>query len=684
MRPFSAVLATLLALATLAPARADDPAPTHDIALDDYFTLATLFEAVISPDGRTVAYTEARWQESTNDRKADLWVVDAAGGAATRLTFDRAGYHSLCWSPDSAMIYVVAGRKREGAAAPFDGKAQVWRIPRAGGEMHPVTQVADGVGPYALRGDGLALYYLSSAQPPRDEWSKLRGDFKDVQYGHASTEKTEVHRLDLDTWRTEKMAEVAKAASEFDVAPDGSRLALITAPENKVSSFEGKSVVEVYDVATGQWTTLPDELWRAQAPSPYGRLNSLHWSPDGRTLAFIIGFDGYPSELLTARFEGATPTIARLPRPAGVSLHAGVDSTTPIEWRNGQICFPGEERGRVRVYAAKAGSAPAEFECLTPGDVAVDAFSFSNDGAAALVMGTPTALADIQLLSSSGELRRLTNVNPQTAAWKWPRLDTVRWQGAGGVVVEGILELPAGAEAGKPLPLIVFIHGGPTSMWTYQRSFNLYSLQALMSAKGYAILCPNYRGSSGYGDMFLTDLIGHENDLDVADILAGVDALVERKIADPDRMAVIGWSNGGYLTNCIVSKTNRFKAASSGAGIADKVLNWGINDEPAYALVFAQGLPWQKPDVYRRSSPVFDFGQVRTPTLFHVGANDERCPPENSRMLYRALREYSATPTELLIYPNEPHGLGRLQSRKAKLAWDAAWFDRYVKGEEGK
>jgi dipeptidyl aminopeptidase/acylaminoacyl peptidase len=195
------------------------------------------------------------------------------------------------------------------------------------------------------------------------------------------------------------------------------------------------------------------------------------------------------------------------------------------------------------------------------------------------------------------------------------------------------------------------------------------------------VFCPNYRGSTGNGDKFITDLVGHENDVEVEDILKGVDALVGQGIADPDRLAVMGWSNGGYLTNCLITKTARFKAASSGAGILDIAMEWGTNDEPAYPTVFKQGFPWEKLEAYRRTSPGYDLGKVRTPTLIHVGGNDERCPPGHSRMLYRALKEYVKVPTELVVYPGEPHGLTKYDHRQAKMEWDLAWFDRYVLGK---
>jgi dipeptidyl aminopeptidase/acylaminoacyl peptidase len=228
----------------------------------------------------------------------------------------------------------------------------------------------------------------------------------------------------------------------------------------------------------------------------------------------------------------------------------------------------------------------------------------------------------------------------------------------------------------------VALHGGPTTSAHYQLDYDMYLMRLILPARGYAVLCPNYRGSTGYGDKFVTDLVGHENDIEVEDILQGVAALVARDVADPARLGVLGWSNGGYLTNCVIAKTTRFKAASSGAGIVDAVMEWGANDEPAYSVAMKGGLPWSKPEAYRRASPTYQLDKVRTPTLIHVGGDDERCPPGHSRMLFRALKEYNNVPAQLVVYPGEPHGLGKYKSRQAKLAWDLAWFERYVLGKE--
>jgi dipeptidyl aminopeptidase/acylaminoacyl peptidase len=661
-----------------------EPVRDHAITLDDYFTLAYLTESEISPGGDYVAYAEARWEQSTDDRKADVWLVNTKNGKTTRLTFDRASYGSLKWDHDGKSVYATGKRKRAGETTPpHNGTLQVWRLGVDGGEPVPVTSVADGIELYDVTPDGRFLFYATSRKEAAGDWESLVKEFDGPEYGDGRRDVTEIFKLDLQTWRTAKVAKLERAVAELATTPDGRKLALVTAPENQVVSFEGHSALEILDVATGKTITLPDKLWRKEAPSPYGRLNSLAWSLDGKALAFVIGFDGFPSEIIVARWTQTEPTLYRLPRPAGVSLEAGVDSQMPMRWQKGSsdLCFLGTEKARLRVYCAAnhdAGNAP-EFSCLTPGDVCVDTFSFDASGKnLAFIQGDPKHFQDIFLTEGKGEPRQLTRVNSDTDSWKIPSVSTVSWKGSGGTDVEGVLELPFGAEPGKPLPLIVNIHGGPTAVWPDRLQFTYFG-NTLFPSQGYAVFSPNYRGSTGYGDKFLTDLIGRGNDVEVADILKGVDALVERKIADPNRLGVSGWSNGGYLTNCLIGRTDRFKAASSGAGIADLVTEWGTNDEPAYSVVFIKGFPWNKAAEFQRVSPVFEFGKVHTPTIIHVGAKDPRCPQGNSRMLHRSLKEYLHVPTQLVVYPDEPHGLGRYKNRKAKMAWDVAWFKRYIK-----
>jgi dipeptidyl aminopeptidase/acylaminoacyl peptidase len=657
----------------------------HVITLDDYFTQADVFQ--IAHGERYSAYTEGRWNEATDDRKSDLWLVDAKLRLSRRLTADRAGDRSPQFDRDEQFVYFLGNRKREGEKQPpYDGKSQVWRIPVHGGTPEPVTRVAGGIDAYQLVGN--QLFYLVHEDKVQDDWSGLRAKFKHLEYGHGLNRLGQIWKLDVNNWRSEKVVDDQRNIREFTVSADGKRIGMITTPDDKVVSFEGQSRVDVHDASTGKITTVPDDAYRKKAASPYAWLEHIAWSAQGDKLAFGVVFDGYPAEIAVSVWHAGKASTHLMPRSEGLHIK-GYGSQLQWSASGDSLYFLGEQKARVRLQCVGV-RVPFADRCefggvdeVTAGDVVVEQFSLSSDPknaqAFSVLMATPTKFADLYR-KDAGELTQVTKVNPQVDRWKLPQVSIVKWKGADGVPVEGILELPHDYKPGQKLPLVVEIHGGPTTSTLFKLQYWIYG-RTLLAAKGYAVLCPNYRGSIGYGDKFTTDLIGRENDLDVQDILAGVDELVKQGIADPDKLAVSGWSNGGYLTNCIITKTNRFKAAISGASIVDAIMEWGSNDEPAYAMVFKQGLPWNSAEKYHKASPTYQLDKARTPTLIHVGANDERCPPAQSRMLYRALKEYGHVPTELIVYPGESHGLMKYRSRRAKMEWDLAWLNRYVMGK---
>jgi len=671
--------AILLVLAALSPALA--ATRSHDITIDDYFTLAWVREVALSDDGAGVAYTEERWQGPRDKRNRDVWVVDPASGERRRLTFDPASDANPDWSADGRFIYFT----RTGETADKDGdsdeQTQVWRVRPDGGEPQQVTRVEGGIGAYRLSADGRALYYTVGVEKVDPEWKELRERFDMVDYGHGVTEFSELWRLDLESWRAEKLVDERRVIRGFTVTADGGRIAMRTTPDEELIYNEGWSRLDVYDAATKTVTTVTPDGWRAGHPSPFGWLDDGVWADDGGALAFTVSFDGYPTLVYVVEWRDGRSALRELERPGEIWVDGG-----SLRWRphGRDLLFVAQDHARSRLcaFTGVRDGRQGPLATLTPGDVTVEAYDLPVSGRDAVVLtSTLTDPPDLWRVASDGTLRRLTRVNPQVDGWKLPRISIVRWKGDGGREVEGILELPPDhGEGDGPLPMIVHIHGGPTWATQYRFRFRQYGRTAL-AARGYALLSPNYRGSTGYGDTFLTELIGRENDVDVKDILAGVDAMVERGIADPERLGVMGWSNGGFLTDALVAATRRFKAASSGAGVVDQVLQWGIEDTPGHVINFNDGqLPWEAAELYRAGSPLYGLGDAATPTLIHVGGGDERVPAAQSRTFYRALHVYRGVPSELLVYPGEPHGLEIREHQRAKMEWDHAWFDRYVRG----
>lgn len=674
------VLTSLVLAAGLVWAQA--PARDHDIVPEDYFDIIGLGSLTVSPDGKFMAFTESRWGDGKDGRVRDLWVMDKDGKNRRRLTFDNFGPGSLTWSADSREIWFT-GRDRAGRdTPPHDGSPQVWRLSINGGTPSAVTRIEDGIGMFQLSTDGSSLYYTISEEVKDAPWLDMKKKYADLEYGHGVSDLDAIHRLDLVNWRDEEILPAKQVIWEMQLAPNGQSLALITTDDNELIFKEGWSRVEILTLADGQLENVTPQSWRSNHKSPYGWLENITWAGDSRAVAFSIGYDGYASQIWVADQTPENWQLNRIDRPELVTFDGG------LQWRgqDRNLCYRGETMGRIRVYETQKikDGEQGRTRVLADGDIVTGSFDFDRKGKKLFAtLETTTHLNDIFAVRGPEKMTRLTNVNPQVDTWKLPQIQHVSWTGADGDTCYGLLELPPSYQPGDgPLPTIIELHGGPTSSTKYRLRLWIYG-RALMASKGYALLSPNYHGSTGYGDDFLEKLIGRENEIEVTDIKTGLEMLIADGIADPDRVGVMGWSNGGYLTNCMITaEPDLFAAASSGAGVLDMVIQWGIEDTPGHVVNFVEGLPWEQAHHYQTASPLFKLDQVKTPTLIHVGGNDPRVPPAHSKALYRALKHYLDVPVELVVYPGEPHGLTTHENRLAKMEWDLAWFGKYLLGEE--
>jgi dipeptidyl aminopeptidase/acylaminoacyl peptidase len=653
---------------------------SHEIVPEDYFTLQSAGSPVFSPDGQYVAWVQSGWEGPGGGRRSDLWVMRANGEQQLRLTFDIARPHGIAWGAESEWIYFGGRWDRGEEKPPYDGTHQVWRIRRGATDLQAVSRVDDGIDLFELSRDGQLLYYTVGSEHYDEEWKKLRKKWSDLEYGHGVVEYSEVRRLDLRTWRDEQVLEGDRVIHLMTLAPQGDRLALQTSPDEEIIFNEGWSNIEVLDIESGELGVVTAPDWREDHPAQFGWLTEMAWSQDGRALAFDVAFDGYPTQIWVAEWQDGAPQLQQIERPGDVSYSGG------LSWRGDTraLLYLGEERARQEIY--QVSSVENGQQGNTSGfigmDVVMTSYAFDDQGRRAIVAADYLDRVGELYNLEKGILRRLTSVNGHMEEWILPQIQDFTWTGADGDEVHGILELPADYDpaSGERLPTIIELHGGPTSSTKHRFRLWIYG-RALMAAKGYALLSPNYHGSTGFGDEFLTKLIGRENEIEVTDIANGTEALIEAGIADRDRIGVMGWSNGGYLTNCmIVARPDLYKAASSGAGVLDMVIQWGIEDTPGHVINFVEGLPWEQAEEYQRASPLFGLDRVTTPTLIHVGGNDPRVPPAHSRALYRALYHYLDVPVELVVYPNEPHGLSTYDNRLAKMQWDLAWFDKYLLG----
>jgi dipeptidyl aminopeptidase/acylaminoacyl peptidase len=283
-----------------------------------------------------------------------------------------------------------------------------------------------------------------------------------------------------------------------------------------------------------------------------------------------------------------------------------------------------------------------------------------------------------------GDPRPLTHVfDDLIKQYRIPRQEAIQWTGADGVTVEGLLYYPLDYQEGRRYPLCVQTHGGPAAADSF--GFGGWgSYIQVLTGRGWAVFRPNYRGSTAYGDEYLRDMVGHYYHQAHLDVMTGVDYLIERGIADGDRMVKMGWSGGGHMTNKIITFTDRFKAAASGAGAVNWISMYAQSDVRIYRTPWFGGTPWQKDapiHVYWDNSPLKDIWKVKTPTIVLVGQEDVRVPAPQSIELYRALKS-NGVPTHLYIAPREPHGWRELHHELFKINVELAWFEKYALGRE--
>ncbi|WP_299809101.1 S9 family peptidase [uncultured Shewanella sp.] len=674
------VLAAALVSSSFSAMAADR---THDITIDDFFDIGNMGSVTLSPNGKQAVWLESRWDKELDKSQRDLWLLDTKSRQSKRMTFTNESESSPQWSPDGAYVYYLGKIKQEGAKAPFNGKTQVFRLSVNTGDSQPMTKEVEGVNGFELSQDGKSLYFLATkTTTDKDQWAAMRANHSAPKYGHGEQKTNPLYQLDLEHFKQKLILDDDKVVWEFKVSQDGSKIARITTTDNELVFLEGWSDVEIFDTKTKQNSVLADTQWRDNAPSAYGWLLGLAWQ-DNTELAFRIDFDGHPGQLFIANAKSTDKPSLEITRPGDVTL-----TSSDLTWRpnSDEICYRGADHGRVKLFCTEIDDGEqGDTRTVIPGDMVIGSYSFSQNGKSVafshngLDHFSDMFIADAN--SSRAKPKRLTNINPQVDSWKLPQVSIVKWTAPDGAVVEGILDLPAGYnKEDGPLPLIVQIHGGPTSATPYALQHRSYG-RSTFTAKGWALLSPNYRGSTSYGDKFLTDLVGREHDIEVKDIMAGVDQLIADGIVDGDKMAVMGWSNGGYLTNAIISTNNRFKAASSGAGVFDQRLQWMLEDTPGHVVNFMEGLPWEKPKAYDHGSSLTYADQIKTPTLIHIGEGDQRVPLGHAQGLYRALHHYLNVPVELVVYPGEGHGLSKYQHRKAKMEWDQKWFEHYVLGK---
>ncbi len=620
------------------------------LTLVEILSLEAPANPALSPDGSQVLFEISQADWKTNRRVPHIWRIATVGGSPMVKMTNGAGETNPVWAPDGTRFAFLRR---------VDNRNQVFVQPIAGGEAEQWTRHETAASQPAWSRDGSRLYFVALDKTP----TRGRDD-------HFSFEQNQPYRRlweisNDDVRRERRLTDGNFDIRQYSVAPDGRSLLYVAAPS---PLLDDRGQVEIYrlDLSTGEKRRLTDN--RVAETDPRLSLDGnqiLFLAPSDPQLAdgyhqrgvFVMPAAGGPPRLLAPDFPGEVLAAAWAEQGILVLANTGVESHL-------YRLRPNDRRPQP----------------VTSGRQAIAEFHYQA--------GPDRWVAIASSSTSPGDLwigdQRLTTLNPVLEKAALGRVDSYRWKGQDGAEIEGVLVYPVGYQPGRRYPLVTQIHGGPQSSVKATFAVSGTNYPQYWAGQGYIVFQPNYRGSTGYGNAFLRDLKGYYWRHAADDVLAGIDALVREGVADPDRLGIMGWSAGGHMTNWLITHTDRFKAASSGAGAANWISMYSQSDVRSHRDFWFGGDPWgdKAPlDVYLKSSPAFLAQRVKTPTLIMVGERDERVPMPQSVEMYRALKRNGAT-AELVIFPREGHGFQELRHRLAKATKEFGWFEKYIRGAE--
>lgn len=657
------VLLLLLLVVSLLGTRAGaEPRPMSPV---DMIEMPRLSNGALSPDARYFAYlrSETLWGENkiVNRRK----VIDRTTNASLEIAItpdDEDSDSRIWWHPDSSgFVYL---KKPDG-----EKKRQAFFYHLDRQDETQLTSHGEAVLDVFWLPDGTGFYFTSAQQSSAKDGRLLNRGWLIPSF--ESNAYREIWYFDLAARSAEAVVTGNYSVRQVFVSRDSTALTYSRLPDHKFdSAYRGD--VFVRQRATGETARWTGNMSGESIPQ---------LSPDGRSLAYIAtvneeGEPFYEPKVFVKTETGAPRRI--LPRMAMESIGFTWDQSGEGLFILGNTGL----RANLYHYTLSTG----ELRQLTRGDQSISDWAY--------YAATDTHIARIETPQSPGEYQVMTDltagfqpVTSEYAHWpetfRLPRQERVSWRGRWGARIEGLLVYPIDYQPGQRYPLVTITHGGPQNSARFGTWFATNYLPVL-AGQGYMVLLPNHRGSTGYGDNFMRDMAGRYFRNAHFDVMDGIDAMIERDLADPDRLIKMGWSAGGHMVNKLITHTDRFKVASSGAGASDWLSMHGESDSRFARQFIFGGTPWQKDAPrrqYTQDSPLRNAWRVTTPTLFFVGENDTRVPPTQSILMYRAVYA-TGTPSVLYQAKDEPHNFRKPAHQLFKINTELGWYAAFALGTE--
>ena len=615
-------------------------------SIEQILRYRTLGEVQVSPDGNTVVVVATHPNFETNVLDSNLWLVDANSRLSSQLTVSGHRDWHPRFSPNGGELLFLSDR---------GGAAEIWRLNLRGGEAHRLFNSISDVTNFQWLPDGQGVIFTML-----DELKDR--DVLEVDAEHAFAR---LYRFDWSSVSPELLTEKDFHINSFDLSPDATWAALSIQPTPSVPDARLHSDLKVLD--------LESRLVRDLVTRP-GMDRDPKISPDGTKIAFVtmkgnadwIGNYG----VSVVKREGTELS----------DVSAAIDErvTAPLRWSSdGETIYViAPNRTSRRIYAVDVKHGTSEVVTSFDESKVVNSFDLFSKGRLVVTASDAHTPAEVYEVGGDEEPKQLTMLNVSYNDNAVGRTEILTYE-RDGLTLEGLLVKPVGFKEGTKYPLLLVIHGGPAGVFEYafRPRRGVYPIHAF-SEVGYLVFMPNPRGSGGYGESFRKSNFQDWGFGDFEDILAGVDLLIDRGLADDERMGVMGWSYGGYMTSWMVTHTNRFKAASIGAPVTNPYSFYGVTDIPDFAEAYFGGRPGDDVN-YLRHAPENFVRNATTPSLIQHGAEDVRVPLSQGTTFYRALKR-NGVDTEMVIYPREPHGLREPNHIRDAMNRNLEWFSQWL------
>lgn len=652
------------------------------LKLEDMHRFHDVRDAQISPDGKWVAYTVSTVDGAADKSDTDVWIASWDGKQHLRMTSSTENESSPRWSPDGRWLSFLSSRP---------GKAkgnQVWLLDRNGGEAQQFTDVKGRLTSYDWSPDARQLLLVMADRDPNDPADDDRPaaaapagapakapkpividryKFKQDIQGYLTQAAARLYLFDVASKKAEALTEASLEAATPSWSADGKWIAFMGRSGKDAERYNTTNVF-VMEARAG---ATPREITHYDGVRGSASRGRPEWSPDGAKLTYlqssgaklgaynmnrlaVVAVSGGEPKILTDKLDRGVSAPRFTPDGAGIIFLVSDDASE---------------------YAARIPADGGEVQRLIRGPIAISSMDQGKDGRLSVLAANDSKSAEVHALENR-ELRVLTHHNDGVLAeFNLGVTEEFSCRAKDGNEVHGLTVKPPDYVAGKRYPTLLRIHGGPNGQDAHAFNFE----RQIFAANGYVVVAVNYRGSSGRGEKYQTAISADWGNKEVLDLQAAVDHVLSIGLADPDRLGVGGWSYGGILTDAIIAKDQRFKAATSGAGTAFPLGLYGVDQ---YIMQYDEeiGPPWKvglDPWI-RISYPFLHADQIKTPTLFLGGEKDFNVPLVGGEQMYQALRSLGI-PTQLVVYPAQFHGISRPSYQKDRIERYLAWYAKYIK-----